>query len=145
MTLVAVEVEETTYDEGEWHTSSCSCVRVNYGSGTFVLTWGGCTRLRYGPARATFALGFRLVSTAALFVVLRLCQLLDLSMNFLSHLPCDLAILRGRMGCRYGALLLYFGCRYLSLVSIVSLLAYYDASRVVRVDVSRTLLLGYQG
>ncbi|TBU37494.1 hypothetical protein BD309DRAFT_995070 [Dichomitus squalens] len=71
-------------------------------------------------------------------------------MDFLSHLPCDLAIIRGKIGCRPGAFLFYFGCRYLSVLSILSLLAYYDAYRVMRMEtlsyicqVASSLSLGF--
>ena len=57
-------------------------------------------------------------------------------MNFLSTLSCDLALLKGKLGCRPGAFLLYFGCRYCTLLSIISLLAYTDFMAIARIDVS---------
>ncbi|KAI0740856.1 hypothetical protein C8Q76DRAFT_791243 [Earliella scabrosa] len=59
-------------------------------------------------------------------------------MNFLSTLSCDLALLKGKLGCRPGAFLLYFGCRYCTLLSIISLLAYTDFMAIARIDI-----LGY--
>ncbi|KAM5537911.1 hypothetical protein V8D89_008387 [Ganoderma adspersum] len=56
-------------------------------------------------------------------------------MNFFSYLSCDLALLRGKVGCRPGAFLLYYPCRYLSLVSMISLLAYYDSFQKVELEV----------
>ncbi|PIL33718.1 hypothetical protein GSI_04343 [Ganoderma sinense ZZ0214-1] len=51
-------------------------------------------------------------------------------MNFISYLSCDLALLRGKVGCRPGAFMLYYPCRYLSLLSMFLLLAYYDSSEL---------------
>ncbi|RPD57849.1 hypothetical protein L227DRAFT_613248 [Lentinus tigrinus ALCF2SS1-6] len=55
-------------------------------------------------------------------------------MNFFSNLSCDFDLLRGKVGCRPGAFLLYFGCRYLSILSMVTTLTYYDIFSAVRVN-----------
>ncbi|KAI1790346.1 hypothetical protein LXA43DRAFT_1095495 [Ganoderma leucocontextum] len=71
-------------------------------------------------------------------------------MNFFSYLSCDLALLRGKVGCRLGAFMLYYPCRYLSLLSMISFLVYYDALEKARLDVltyisqaASTLSLGF--
>ncbi len=58
------------------------------------------------------------------------------SMNFFSYLSCDLALLRGKVGCRPGAFILYYPCRYLSILSMVTFLAYYDSFQNAQLEVS---------
>ncbi|KAI0752820.1 hypothetical protein C8Q80DRAFT_1267305 [Daedaleopsis nitida] len=47
-------------------------------------------------------------------------------MNFFSTLSCDLDFVRGKLGCRFSAFLLYLGCRYFGMLSIVATLTYND-------------------
>lgn len=58
------------------------------------------------------------------------------SMNFLSNISSDIALVRGRYGCRPGAFFMYFGCRYLSLLSMIMLLVWFDVYSAAPIDVS---------
>ncbi|KAI0800179.1 hypothetical protein C8Q74DRAFT_1191174 [Fomes fomentarius] len=55
-------------------------------------------------------------------------------MNFLSNVSSDIALVRGRYGCRPGAFFLYFGCRYLSLLSMIMLLVWFDVYAAAPID-----------
>ena len=67
-------------------------------------------------------------------------NILSDSMCFLSSLEFDLDLLRGKTGCRPGAFLIYYGCRYLSTLTVVMLFVYNNAAVKVQLDVSAILL-----
>ncbi|KAI0365078.1 hypothetical protein BV20DRAFT_955070 [Pilatotrama ljubarskyi] len=60
-------------------------------------------------------------------------------MTFLSTLSCDWALATGKIGCRPGAFLVYFGCRYMSFMSVISTIVYLDAFPVALIDPLRYL------
>ncbi|KAI9059904.1 hypothetical protein FKP32DRAFT_1679439 [Trametes sanguinea] len=51
-------------------------------------------------------------------------------MSFLSAFHWDWSLVKGRVGCRPGAFMVYFGCRYLAILSMVSTIAYLNAFAV---------------
>ncbi|EIW54154.1 uncharacterized protein TRAVEDRAFT_31282 [Trametes versicolor FP-101664 SS1] len=52
-------------------------------------------------------------------------------MDFLSSFSWDWSLLKGKMGCKPGAFILYFGCRYLGILSVVATVVFLDAFPVV--------------
>lgn len=59
------------------------------------------------------------------------------SMDFLSSFSWDWSLLKGKMGCKPGAFILYFGCRYLGMLSVVATIVFLDAFPMVFLNVSR--------
>lgn len=63
------------------------------------------------------------------------------SMDFLSSFSWDWSLLKGKMGCKPGAFILYFGCRYLGILSVVATVVFLDAFPVVFLNVSPPLFI----
>ncbi|KAI0669527.1 hypothetical protein C8Q78DRAFT_976883 [Trametes maxima] len=55
-------------------------------------------------------------------------------MSFLSAFSWDWQLARGKAGCRVGAFTLYYGCRYLSILSVLSTMVFLDAFPVTLVN-----------
>ncbi|KAI0351950.1 hypothetical protein OH77DRAFT_825561 [Trametes cingulata] len=82
-----------------------------------------------------------LITSSKLTVAMIITQILTgySCMTFLSAFPWDWALATRKIGCRPGAFLLYFPCRYLSFMSVISTIVYLDAFPVVSVDPLRYL------
>ncbi|KAI0629561.1 hypothetical protein C8Q77DRAFT_1220250 [Trametes polyzona] len=55
-------------------------------------------------------------------------------MDFLSFFAWDWSLVKGKLGCRPGAFVLYFGCRYLGILSVVSTVLFLDTFPMVFLD-----------
>ncbi|CDO76733.1 hypothetical protein BN946_scf184813.g3 [Trametes cinnabarina] len=60
-------------------------------------------------------------------------------MSILSSFHLDWSLLKGRIGCRPGAFTLYFGCRYMASMSMLSTMVYLNAFFVTSLDSLRYL------
>lgn len=61
------------------------------------------------------------------------------SMDFLSSFSWDWSLVKGKLGCRPGAFILYFGCRYMGILSVVTTVVFLDTFPAVFLDVSPIL------